>query len=421
MRWRCRVSARRGSSPASLASGRCCELWRYIRRTNVELARFVEAVRLGDLSQSFSHGAEGSGFGEHRPRARRRDPGAARRTPPAERRRPLLRGGARRRADALAHRSAMTAGSSSPTRRRGACSSATRACGSRIFATMATPSPRARRGGGRPAAAGAADARRVPQAAVVSAAAVHRLGGMVRVVAVQPIQSELNAVEIAAQSDLVRVLTHEIMNSMTPVTSLAQQRRRPDGGSRSAATTRRWPMRAPRSRRWRGAPTESCISSKAIARSAAAARCAAAASTPCLVARADALFRASDSSAGVTLDIDVAPRAARHRRRSRPALPGADQPPAQRRGGRARPWRRRPQVALAFAAVAGGRVPHRGRRQRPRRSGDLAPGGVPAFLHHQGEGHRRRPQPRPPDHPRPGGSISLAESESGGALFRIVL
>jgi len=38
---------------------------------------------------------------------------------------------------------------------------------------------------------------------------------------VQPIQGELNAVEIAAQSDLIRVLTHEIMNSITPVTSLA--------------------------------------------------------------------------------------------------------------------------------------------------------------------------------------------------------
>src|SRR5205085_729800 len=62
----------------------------------------------------------------------------------------------------------------------------------------------------------------VPQTAMVSTAAVHRLGGMVRVVSVQPIQGELNAVEIAAQSDLVRVLTHEIMNSMTPVTSLAQ-------------------------------------------------------------------------------------------------------------------------------------------------------------------------------------------------------
>jgi two-component system, NtrC family, nitrogen regulation sensor histidine kinase NtrY len=50
---------------------------------------------------------------------------------------------------------------------------------------------------------------------------VHRLGGLVRVIAVQPIQGELNAIEIAAQSDLIRVLTHEIMNSMTPVTSLA--------------------------------------------------------------------------------------------------------------------------------------------------------------------------------------------------------
>jgi nitrogen fixation/metabolism regulation signal transduction histidine kinase len=61
----------------------------------------------------------------------------------------------------------------------------------------------------------------VPQTAMVSVAAVHRLGGMVKVIAVQPIQGELNAIEIAAQSDLIRVLTHEIMNSMTPVTSLA--------------------------------------------------------------------------------------------------------------------------------------------------------------------------------------------------------
>ena len=56
----------------------------------------------------------------------------------------------------------------------------------------------------------------VPQTMLVSAAIVHRLGGLVRVVAVQPIQGELNAIEIAAQSDLIRVLTHEIMNSMTP-------------------------------------------------------------------------------------------------------------------------------------------------------------------------------------------------------------
>jgi signal transduction histidine kinase len=36
------------------------------------------------------------------------------------------------------------------------------------------------------------------------------------------VQSELGALEVAAQADLVRVLTHEIMNSLTPVTSLAR-------------------------------------------------------------------------------------------------------------------------------------------------------------------------------------------------------
>ena len=42
------------------------------------------------------------------------------------------------------------------------------------------------------------------------------------IVSILPIQSELGALEVAAQADLVRVLTHEIMNSLTPVTSLAR-------------------------------------------------------------------------------------------------------------------------------------------------------------------------------------------------------
>ena len=87
---------------------------------------------------------------------------------------------------------------------------------------MAMPSPRRWRGGAvnRPRLVPLLSDG-VPQTMLVSAAIVHRLGGLVRVVAVQPIQGELNAIEIAAQSDLIRVLTHEIMNSMTPVTSLA--------------------------------------------------------------------------------------------------------------------------------------------------------------------------------------------------------
>lgn len=42
-----------------------------------------------------------------------------------------------------------------------------------------------------------------------------------RLVSLQDIQSELNVTEAEAWQDLVRVLTHEIMNSITPVTSLA--------------------------------------------------------------------------------------------------------------------------------------------------------------------------------------------------------
>lgn len=60
-----------------------------------------------------------------------------------------------------------------------------------------------------------------PQRVLVSAAMLDRLGQRTRAFGLQPIQGTLDAVEMAAQTDLVRVLTHEILNSLTPVTSLA--------------------------------------------------------------------------------------------------------------------------------------------------------------------------------------------------------
>lgn len=60
-----------------------------------------------------------------------------------------------------------------------------------------------------------------PQRMLVRTATLERLGQRTRAVSVQPIQGTLDAVEMAAQTDLVRVLTHEILNSLTPVTSLA--------------------------------------------------------------------------------------------------------------------------------------------------------------------------------------------------------
>jgi signal transduction histidine kinase len=62
----------------------------------------------------------------------------------------------------------------------------------------------------------------VPQRAVFASALVARLDEPVTVISILPVQSELGALEMAAQADLVRVLTHEIMNSLTPVTSLAR-------------------------------------------------------------------------------------------------------------------------------------------------------------------------------------------------------
>ena len=62
----------------------------------------------------------------------------------------------------------------------------------------------------------------VPHRAIIASAHVARLEGGVTVLSILPVQSELGALEVAAQADLVRVLTHEIMNSLTPVTSLAR-------------------------------------------------------------------------------------------------------------------------------------------------------------------------------------------------------
>lgn len=196
-------------------------LWAHIRRTNVELSRFVESVLHGDLSQAFAREGTGSGFDElgrtldaamRRLREERMaiaDEGrfaaalvdespVALLTIDDEGRIDLVNKAARklfrrvagvRRADFAIHGSTFV--------------SALEAMqpGQRRLTTMLID--------------GAA------QRAMLVAAGVSRTGQGMRLISVQPIQGELNAVEIGAQADLVRVLTHEIMNSMTPVTSLA--------------------------------------------------------------------------------------------------------------------------------------------------------------------------------------------------------
>jgi len=60
------------------------------------------------------------------------------------------------------------------------------------------------------------------QRLAVSATEVVIAGSMEKLLSLQNIQSELDGVQLQAWQDLVRVLTHEIMNSITPVASLAR-------------------------------------------------------------------------------------------------------------------------------------------------------------------------------------------------------
>jgi signal transduction histidine kinase len=64
----------------------------------------------------------------------------------------------------------------------------------------------------------------------------HPSTGPVRLVALQPIAGELDVVEQAAWRDLMRVLAHEIMNSLTPIASLSESlaRRLPEGADAEA-------------------------------------------------------------------------------------------------------------------------------------------------------------------------------------------
>ncbi|GAO38937.1 hypothetical protein SCH01S_21_01240 [Sphingomonas changbaiensis NBRC 104936] len=208
---------------AALVASAAVALWNYIQRTNHEVARFIEAIRFGDMSASFARPEAGSGFealGEaldsgiralREERARMADesrfyqaivddlPIALLLVDPEERVEPVGKT-ARRMFGALTgvrvdDYAQFGAGFAQGLRGLQP--------GQRQLVTMTLE-------GGQ------------TQRALLRVAAVHRLGGSHRVITVQPIQEALNAVEIATQSDLVRVLTHEIMNSMTPVTSLAR-------------------------------------------------------------------------------------------------------------------------------------------------------------------------------------------------------
>ncbi len=203
-----------------LAAGALGNLWNYVRRTNFEVARFVEAVRFEDFSQAFSS-PSGAGFdvlGTALDDAMREL--RTRRAAVSEEARylsliiddapvPLLTLGddgvvtllnkaARRQFD----------------RHDGVRLDDFAIYGPELVAALALPP------GERRLTRVVVDG--IAERAVLATARVERLGSGLTIASLMPMQSEFGAAELAAQTDLVRVLTHEIMNSLTPVTSLAR-------------------------------------------------------------------------------------------------------------------------------------------------------------------------------------------------------
>lgn len=204
-----------------LAAATLIGLWRYLTRTNVEVARFVDAVKFGDLAQVFTPRRRGGGFDElgaaldgaiRRLREERAAAAAESRfnaalveaAPVA-----LLAVGSDGRID-LANQAARQLFGAPGVRAADFAR-----FGPDLAALLAAPDPPPRTRIG-------LVVDDAPRPAIAQVARLLRLGGEARVVAVQPIERELGDVELRTQAELIRVLTHEIMNSITPVTSLAR-------------------------------------------------------------------------------------------------------------------------------------------------------------------------------------------------------
>jgi signal transduction histidine kinase len=205
---------------ALIAFAALANLWAFIRRTNFQVARFIESVRFEDYSQRFSD-PSGGGFdvlGETLDRALK---GLQERHVRASREARFL--------SAIVDDSPSALLAVDEGGRVEMLNKAARQLFGRIGLSRVTDL--AALGPELAAAAqlppGSRNITRllidgVPHRAIFASAHVARLEGGVTVLSILPVQTELGALEVAAQADLVRVLTHEIMNSLTPVTSLAR-------------------------------------------------------------------------------------------------------------------------------------------------------------------------------------------------------
>jgi len=197
------------------------ELWWFVGRTNREVARFLDAARYADYSQRFSLDDIGTGFGElgetfgdilermyvnraNQEQEVRRLSALIDHIPV-----PLLTVHADNSVTLQNNASRRLFGASDVTQLNDL-----RKFGSNFHDAVAEAVP-----GNRELVTFAVEGIEYQLTLATTENIV--AGESSRLVSLQDIQSELDVIQAQAWQDLVRVLTHEIMNSITPVTSLA--------------------------------------------------------------------------------------------------------------------------------------------------------------------------------------------------------
>jgi len=198
------------------------ELWRYVSRTNREIARFLDAVRFADYSQRFDFDEAGSGFAdlgrtftaiidELRQRRSGQESEMRRLTALIEHIPvPLM---------TLHADDAITLQNNAARRLFGAAA-VTRVGDLRQFGSGFARAVEEAIPGDRQLVTFTVEGAEYHL--TLAATEIIIEGDRERLISLQDIQSEIDATQAEAWQDLVRVLTHEIMNSITPVTSLAQ-------------------------------------------------------------------------------------------------------------------------------------------------------------------------------------------------------
>lgn len=207
---------------AALVVAQGWALLRFVDRTNRELSRMLDAIRYDDYQQSFAIGELGPTFADlegsldgvmGRFREARLEREAQRRylealvehVPVAivavhgDGAVDVLNSAARRLLNAPARITVEDLGAGGETFRRDVVSGAP---GQRTVTRMTADG--------------------VDRQLIVSTTVLTVTGASVRLVTLQDIQSELDSNELSAWRDMARVLSHEIMNSLTPIASLAR-------------------------------------------------------------------------------------------------------------------------------------------------------------------------------------------------------